>query len=293
VNGYEKEYRLGLYEKALPAGMTLPRKLVCAAECGFNWLELSVDETEERLARLEWTAAERRALAEEMFASGVPISTMCLSGHRKYPIGSEDDTVRARGMDILQKAVHLAADLGIRIIQLAGYDTYYEPSTERTRALFSENLRRCVEIAARAGVILAFETMETPFLDTVQKAMRYVEAMDSPFLQVYPDVGNLTNAAHGDAAAVRADLLCGRGHIAAVHLKESAPGIYRDLVAGEGHVDFSAAIRTAYELGVRMFTAELWCRDDGWRQNVEATGSRFAALLDRAANTGARSEAVR
>jgi len=76
VNGYEKEYRLGLYEKALPAGMTLPRKLVCAAECGFNWLELSVDETEERLARLEWTAAERRALAEggEDETGGEPVA---------------------------------------------------------------------------------------------------------------------------------------------------------------------------------------------------------------------------
>ena len=50
---------------------------------------------------------------------------MCLSGHRKYPIGSEKDAVRQRGMEIMGKAVELADDLGIRIIQLAGYDVWY------------------------------------------------------------------------------------------------------------------------------------------------------------------------
>ena len=33
-------------------------------------------------------------------------------------------------------AIRLACDLGVRLIQLAGYDVYYEPGTKETRAYF-------------------------------------------------------------------------------------------------------------------------------------------------------------
>ena len=41
---------------------------------------------------------------------------------------------------------------------------------------------------------LGFETMETPFMDTVEKSMEYVNKINSPYLGVYPDIGNLKNA---------------------------------------------------------------------------------------------------
>jgi len=50
-------------------------------------------------------------------------------------------------------------------------------------------------MAARYGIILAFETMETEFMNTIEKAMYYVNEVNSPYLQVYPDLGNITNAA--------------------------------------------------------------------------------------------------
>ena len=48
-------------------------------------------------------------------------------------------------------------------------------------------------MAAEKGIVLGFETMETPFMDTVEKAMRYVNLVSSPYLGVYPDIGNLKN----------------------------------------------------------------------------------------------------
>ena len=77
-----------------------------------------------------------------MSETGVPIRTMCLSGHRKYPLGSNDPETCARGMEIMEKAIRLAEDLGIRIIQLAGYDVYYEEGSEETRERFEENLKK-------------------------------------------------------------------------------------------------------------------------------------------------------
>ena len=164
------KYALGLYEKAMPGSMTLGQKLDCAKDCGFDYVELSVDETDDKLARLEWTKEERLALVQEMYRAGLPIRSMCLSGHRRFPFGAKDPAVRQRGMEIMEKAIDLADDLGIRTIQLAGYDAYYEKDQwEHSREYFLEGLQKAVELAAAKGISMGFETMETSFMNTVWK----------------------------------------------------------------------------------------------------------------------------
>lgn len=223
-----RAYTLGLYEKAMPSELTWKEKLETAKAAGYDFVEISIDETDAKLARLEWTAEERGELVNTMYETGLPIRTMCLSGHRKYPIGSSDPKVCARGMEIMEKAIQLADDLGIRIIQLAGYDVYYEESTPETVERFGENLAKCERMAAKKGIILGFETMETEFMNTVGKAMRYVNRINSPYLGVYPDMGNITNAAKTYGTDVLEDIRTGIGHLDAVHLKETVPGVFRE-----------------------------------------------------------------
>ena len=224
-----------------------------------------MDESDERLSRLDWSAVQRLDLLRASRETGVRLPSLCLSGHRRYPLGSRDPETVRRGMAILEKAVRLAGDLGIRLIQLAGYDVYYEPSAPDTAARFAENLQHAVSIAAADGVTLGFETMETPFMNTTKKAMTHIRRVKSPYLQLYPDIGNITNAVPD---AVR-DLQSGRGHIAAAHLKETRPGVYRDLYYGEGEVNFSAAIRELMRQGVRLYTAEFWYREGtDWRREL-------------------------
>ena len=55
---------LGLYEKALPAEWSWERRLSAARELGFDYMEISIDETDGRMARLWWSRAERKALRE-------------------------------------------------------------------------------------------------------------------------------------------------------------------------------------------------------------------------------------
>ncbi len=258
-------YNLSVYEKAMPGHIGWKEKLTAAKEAGYDGVELSVDESDERLSRLDWSAAQRLDLLRVSRETGVRLPSLCLSGHRRYPLGSRDPETVRRGMAILEKAVRLADDLGIRLIQLAGYDVYYEPSAPDTAARFAENLQHAVSMAAAYGVTLGFETMETPFMNTTEKAVAHVRRVKSPYLQVYPDIGNIANAAED---AVR-DLQSGRGHIAAAHLKETRPGVYRDLYYGEGEVNFPAAIRELMRQGVRLYTAEFWYREGAdWRREL-------------------------
>lgn len=278
-------YALGLYEKAMPGTMTIGDKLECAKECGYDYVELSVDETDEKLARLDWTKEERLALVTEMYRVGLPLRSMCLSGHRKYPFGAKDPEVRKRGMEIMEKAIDLADDLGIRTIQLAGYDAYYEKDQwEGSRQAFLENLTKATEMAAAKGISMGFETMETPFMNTVWKSMFYVNHIDNPWLGVYPDCGNLTNAAVADGSSVTDDLYSGRGHVIAMHLKATKPGLFRDMVFDDptSHVDFEADIARAWSLGVRRYVTEMWyLGSEKWKDDIHTANRTMRAILDR------------
>jgi predicted hexulose-6-phosphate isomerase len=261
-------YKLGIYEKAMPSDVAWAERLYETKKAGFDFVELSVDETDAKLSRLDWTDAERRALYTASLDSGVPFRSMCLSGHRKYPFGSHDGETRRRSLEIMEKAIDLASYLGIRAIQLAGYDVYYETGDDVTRGYFAENLARATEMAAEARVLLGFETMETPFMDTVGKAMKYVTEINSPYLQVYPDIGNLTNASLLYNVSVADDLETGRGHIIAAHLKETVPGKYREIPFGTGHTDFVGDIKKLTELGVYSYVTEFWYTGGDWKENI-------------------------
>ena len=82
-------YCLGLYEKAMP-DFSFEEKLETVKACGFDYMEISIDETDKKLSRLD-SKETIREIREAIEKTGIPILTMCLSGHRKYPMGSHDE----------------------------------------------------------------------------------------------------------------------------------------------------------------------------------------------------------
>ncbi len=256
--------RIGIYEKALPVGLDWPGMLRAAREAGYDYVEMSVDETDARLSRLEWTAAERAIFRQAVADSGLRVPSMCLSGHRLYPFGSADPKVRERARDIMVRALDLAADTGIRTIQLAGYDVYYEPSTPESRERYMEGLAEAVELAERAQVCVAMEIMDTPFMGTVSRWLEFAEKLPSAWFQVYPDIGNLSAWAED----VPGELAKARGRIAAVHLKDTLkprpgfPGRFREVPFGTGCVDFPGAFRALRSIGYRgSYLVEMWTHE--------------------------------
>ncbi len=129
---------------------------------------------------------------------------------------------------------------------------------------------------------MGFETMETEFMNTVEKAMHYVSLIDSPYLQVYPDIGNITNAAETYGTNALSDLETGRGHLIAMHLKETLPGVFREVPFGTGHVDFESAICSAWALGVRRYVTEFWYTGSKtWEEDVFFSRKMMGGILDR------------
>lgn len=183
------EYSLGLYEKAIPVGLSFPKMFEITKTGGFDRFEISIDETDWRRERLDWSPEKQRELGVLARAFETPIRTMCLSGHRKFPFGSHDPEVR-------------------------------------------------------------------------EKSMEYVNLVNSPWLGVYPDRGNLKNAAVLYGHDVVDDMKTGAGHIFAIHLKETKPGVYRDMNFGHGgHTEYERSIQAGLEMGVRTYTGEFWYQE--------------------------------
>lgn len=253
---------LGIYEKALPKNISWQERLLLAKKLGFDFVEMSIDETDERLARLDWTSEEQKAVIDAIHETGIKILSICLSGHRRFPFGSSDKLKREQALTLMEKAVTLASNLGVRTIQLAGYDVYYEEKNLTTREYFIENLKEAVAMASAKEVVLSIEIMDDPFMNSISKFLKIKEQIRSPYLQVYPDLGNLSAWPEND---VGHELEKGIDQISAIHLKDTLAvtdkfeGKFKEVPFGTGCVDFSGCLKTLKRLNYSgPFLIEMW-----------------------------------
>ncbi len=280
-----EDIKLGIYEKALPGNIDWSTRLSMAEKLGFHYVEISIDETDERLARLEWTTAERADFCRSILDSPLTIPTMCLSGHRRYPLGSHNPEVRRQALELMEKAILFCVDTGIRTIQLAGYDVYYEQGDEDTRNWYLEGMQKSLEIAAREQVMLAMEIMDHPFMNSIVKFMNVRKLLPSPWFTVYPDIGNLS--AWGNDVPAELDL--GFQHIVALHLKETIgvtdthQGTFKEVPFGTGCVDFPAVFKTLKKLNYQgPFLIEMWTEkaEDPEKEIKEAREWIFQRMIE-------------
>ncbi len=248
---------VGLYEKALPKELTWKERLSLTRKTGFDFLEISIDDTDERIARLGWTKEKKNKIKSLVETTGVKIQSLSLSAHRRFPLGSESAATRTRALDIFKRSVDLAVDLGIRTILVGGAENYNQEIDQFSKDKFLENLGAGLEWASGAGVMLALENWDIQ-IDTLSKIMKYVRYFNSPWFQVYADLGNLIFA--GVDVVSQLDEV--RGHIAALHIKDTVPGQLRYVTPGEGDVPFVDAFEKLAEIGFQApVVLELWTEE--------------------------------
>ncbi len=263
------DYTVGVYEKAFPEELPLLEMLRLAKESGFDFFELSIDRTEKRIARVFDPAFERE-MDDAVRATGFPIYSMGLSAVGTYTLGNPEPQIAARGMDIFRRAICFAEKMGIRIIQIPACDMpKFDPRSEETDRIYLANLRKAVEFASAHAVVLGLENMENDYMDSVEKCMRLVNEIDSPYLQLYSDAGNITNAWRNARSDMLRDMERGKGHYFAFHEKEVQPTRYGGLFYGDGWVDFETLTKKAYKLGIRRFVMEYWYTgNENWKADL-------------------------
>lgn len=254
-----RENPIGIYEKAIPNKFDWKQKICIAKKAGFDFIEMSIDESDERLARLEWSKEERKEIRDMLYENDFEIKSMCLSAHRRFPYGSKDEKKRKRAYEIMDKAIQIAKDIGIKNIQLAGYDVYYEERDRETKQMFIDGLRYSAKEAAKNNIMLSIEIMDTEFIGTISRCLEFIEEINSPWLQIYPDLGNLTQWSENPAL----ELEKGFNHIVAIHLKDTKKGVFKCVPFGEGTVNFPNLFKKLINLCYRgPFLVEMWADNE-------------------------------
>jgi L-ribulose-5-phosphate 3-epimerase len=158
------------------------------------------------------------------------------------------------------------------------YDVFYEPSDEETRANFMEGLHLGTQWAGQAGVMLGLENLDTPFVENLSDALALIHAINSPWLRLYPDIGNLAAAGYNPPDELR----LAKEQVLGIHVKDALPKIIRGVQYGEGIVPFAETFRALAEIGFwGMLGAEMWASMHADVDPVEnaAAARRFIASL--------------
>lgn len=91
-----KPIPLGIYEKRSPAGSVGWN--ACSWRSNWALILSKCQLMKPTLARRSgWNREQRLALVAAIADTGIRVPSICLSAHRRFPLGSEDDAVREQG----------------------------------------------------------------------------------------------------------------------------------------------------------------------------------------------------
>jgi predicted hexulose-6-phosphate isomerase len=274
---------LGVYEKALRSTDDFDDLFCQVRQAGFTSVDLSVDESPQRAARLAWRPVQRQTVRDAAVRQGVQVGGLCLSLHRKDMPGSSDPALRARAREVLRQGIDLCADLGVPILQLAGCFAHDEPAAPQARRRYVDCLRGGAHYASRRGVVLGIENVDGDDVCSITAALQIVRQIDSAWLALYPDIGNLVG--HGlDAVA---ELTAGQGRMLALHVKDVEPGRPRRVPMGQGVVPWEAAFaELARQQWSGRMVVEMW--NDDAQDSVQKAWEAREFITEKLGRAGIR-----
>ncbi|SDE12026.1 sugar phosphate isomerase/epimerase family protein [Belnapia rosea] len=227
--------RLALCNEVLRA---LPFGAQCdmAASLGYAGLEIAPF-TLDAEAPHRLPATQRLALRRAAAEAGIAISGLhwLLVAPAGLSITTADPAIRARTLDVIERLIGLAADLGAGLL-VHGSPAQRQVVATGDAARAEECVARIASWAAASGVTYCLEPLaarETNWATTVAEAVAIVERIGSPALRTMLDVSAAGNGEAEPAAALLERWLPS-GLIAHIHLNDRnrrAPGQGEDRFA--------------------------------------------------------------
>lgn len=267
---------IGVYEKTLPRFLNWRSLAESVCRCGYDFIELSIDCSEERLCRLKSNGLERRKIRAVFERCGIPITNLNLSALREYELGSQEADRRRRGVELLDETIDFCADLGGRCVLVPGYFSFATPTTEGGRDRFVAALVHAADKAARQGIVIAIENVDGKDVTNITHARSLIKDINSPCVGLYPDVGNL--CANGNDACK--ELRAAHGLIFGIHLKDARRNIFRGVGFGDGIVPFETVVATLHDIDFwGPYVVEMWNINHPDAERIAIAAHRWARYL--------------
>jgi sugar phosphate isomerase/epimerase len=234
------------------AGLPFRDQARLAASLGYAGLEVAPFTLDAEAPHL-LPAAQRARLRRIAEAEGAPITSLhwLLVAPAGLSITSAEPALRARTLDVMERLVGLAADLGATIL-VHGSPKQRQVAADGDAARAEEAMAKAGEWAAAHGLTYCLEPLDaaqTNWASTVAEAVEIVARIASPGLKTMLDV-----SAAGNGEAEPAEALLRRfvptGWIAHVHLNDR-----NRRGPGQGADRFAPVLRALRQTGYGGFCA--------------------------------------
>lgn len=204
-----------------------------AKEIGFDGIEFCIGG--DYADSLLWQAdgpEKLKALADE---AGVEIASLSPGVFSSMNPAVEDADKRAEGIKMLTHTIEVCPALDTKAILVPMFPQDFNEWPPAKWQSFMDGLLPLAEVAEKHEVVLALETMFN-----ADQMGKLVDNINSPFVKVYYDTGNLTNRDYDVPAEIRQL----GDKIGMIHAKDTD----RKML-GEGRVDFKGVNDAMCEIG--------------------------------------------
>lgn len=256
------------YKKAVILGMVqrepIEDKFKVLADLGFNGVEVAPTDNPNEIESLR--------MASE--TTGISIHSVIYGGWNA-PLSSADPAVAERGVASVKSALKCAKALGADSVLLVPgivdsnnpYKDVYERSQKRIKSL--------IPIAQNLGVMIAIENVWNNFLLSPLEFSRYIDELNSPWVQAYFDVGNVIGAFGFPQDWIHTL----NKRIKKIHLKDFKLDGRQWVNLGDGDVDWAAVRKALVDIGYKGYvTAELQAGDESYLRDLASRIDRLLAF---------------
>jgi hexulose-6-phosphate isomerase len=170
---------------------------VLAKQAGYDGVEVVIDEKDGEI-NLSSTRKDIEKIVATAKRAGVEINSMATGLFWSYSLTSDDAQVRAKARDIVRKMIAIASWLKVDTILVVpgAVDVFFMPDFKVVpydkvydRSLAA--LQELAMVAEKAKVAIGVENVWNKFLLSPLEMKGFVDAVGSPYVGVYFDVGNV------------------------------------------------------------------------------------------------------
>jgi L-ribulose-5-phosphate 3-epimerase len=251
--GKERKLKKALIVSMFPGSMSMEDQFKLAGDMGLDGMEVGPTSD----------ANELRAMRAASEKSGVRIHSIIYGGWKAL-LSSPDPAVVEQGMKQTSDAIKCAKELGADNVLLvpARVDgvTRYVEAYDRSQ----KQIRKLIPEAEKAKVMILVENVWNNFLLSPLEFARFIDEINSPWVQAYFDVGNVV------AFGWPEDWIRTLGHrIKKVHLKDFTRGPRQWVNLRDGDVNWPEVRKALAEVGYGGYlTAELSGGDENYLRDV-------------------------
>ena len=194
---YAMKKSINLWAFPYPQKMTLRQCLELAKAAGFDGIELNYD-LESDLSPKAGTR-EFQAIRKTADEIGIAISGLCSFLFWPYPLTSNDEAKRARGIELAGRMAQAAHDLGTDnllvvpgAVHIPWRDDHDPVPNDVCDRRAREAVGQLVKTAEKLKVHLNIENIFfNGYLMTPMEVNAFVDSFSSPFVRVHFDTGNI------------------------------------------------------------------------------------------------------